>query len=111
MSDKRKAARWGESSLPPQFHKLTVRNGNASFPCHAIDAGAYGLGLVADGEHQNKLSVRQKVEVDFGYFKVDAEVLNIAESFHGKNFRFGVFLPDHDQLKPFWGLLEGSARP
>ena len=105
MVEQRKETRLEEAHLPPAFKKLMIHHGADSFPCQAVDAGAHGIGLTADKAFHTKIFVGQKIKIDFGDFKIDAEVLNVYGDFGVKTFRFGIFLFKEHQLGPYQKLL------
>jgi hypothetical protein len=105
MRDQRIEPRKQENQLPTVFDRVTIHTGQASFTCRAIDAGAHGLGLLAENAHRSKIVVGTLVRVEVGAIVMDAEVLNVIEGIHGKSFRFGVFLTKEKQLRPYQKLL------
>lgn len=105
MVEQRTEHRRVDSALPESFQSITIQSGTTSFPCQAVDAGAFGLSLVADKCHQAQVAVRQHVVVNFGTFKVDAELVSRFEPFGPNSFRFGVLLLQENQLIPYRKLL------
>jgi hypothetical protein len=105
MMENRKHHRKVEVDLPQPFKNISLRVGNASFPCRAVDASVYGLGLVAEARYLSRISLRETVVLAFDDFQVTAEVLNLAPNYGYNAFRLGVLLADGPQLDPYKKLF------
>jgi hypothetical protein len=105
MLENRKHHRKVEVDLPQPFKNISLQVGNTSFPCRAVDASVFGLGLVAEARFLSRISLRETVILAFQDFQVTAEVLNLAPSYGYNAFRLGVLLDNGPQLVPYQKLF------